>query len=157
MTAQEYLDSNIEELKNFIKIRNERMMQLDELFKKKGAKKETDVSEILKKGELSNEDLEDYYATSVLNNDTSVLSRKVCDFIHFNKALGVELDLKEINEINGFTAFIRDYKPYETNFILTPENQTKEANIELYKEGKEAFKKTMRNKGIMELINEGRN
>jgi len=157
MQAQEYLDKEVEKLKAFIKINTEKRAQLENIFKEKGAKEEKDVAEILKSGDMSDEDIETYHYASLMSNDVQTLSRKVADFINFNSLLGTELNTDRLTDINGFTEFLRDYMPYETNFLLTPENQTKETNPEMFKKHKEAFKKTILNKGLLDFINEARN
>lgn len=157
MQAQEYLESLVEKLKSFIKLRNESWLETEKLFKNKGAKTENDTLEIIRNGEMTDEEMDKYFYLTVIKNDTDILSKKVADFIHFSKVLEIELNLDSVSEITGFTELLRDYKPYETTFILTPENQTKEANTELFKKNSELFKKTLRQKGVMDLIDEARN
>lgn len=157
MQAQEYLEQEVEKLKSFVTLNNEKRRELETIFQKKGAKEEADVSTILKNGEMNDEEIEKYHYTSLLGNDVQILSKKIADFVHFNKVLGTELNLNTLSDISGFTVFLRDYNPYETSFILTPENQTKETNPEMFKKNRDAFKKTIRNKGILDFINEARN
>lgn len=157
MTNQEYLKEMLDTLKIFVNIRNEKMVQLDELFKSKGAKSEEDVNEILKKDLLTDDDLNKYHNTSMLSRDTNHLSQKICDFIYFNRIVGVELDLKDISDINGFAEFVKEYKPYQTAYVLTPENETREANPSQFNESRESFKKVIKNNNVLELINENRN
>lgn len=157
MTNQEYLKEMFDTLKAFIGIRNNKMLALDEIFKSKGAKNEEDVNDILKKGLLTEEELDEYHNTSMLARDTTHLSRKICDFVYFNRIVGVELDLNGIQDITGFAEFIKEYKPYETSYLLTPENETKEANPTRFDESRQAFKRVIKNNNVLEMINENRN
>lgn len=154
MEAQKYLNEAVERLKSFIKIRNERMMEVESVFKEKGAKEEADVKRLLQEAEMTDTEIDNYHEMSLLSNDVQTLSKKVADFIHFNKVLGTDLNLDSVNDIPGYAVFLRDYKPYETSYTLTPENKTKETNPELFKQHREAFKKALRNKSILDFMHE---
>ena len=52
---------------------------------------------------------------------------------------------------------MKDYVPYSTTFILTPENETKEVNLEQYNLNKSNFKKAISNQNILNFIDESRN
>ena len=157
MTAQEYLNELTEDLKNFMEVRNKSMLELDNIFKNKGAKNDQDVMEILKQDKLSEDELDKYYDISQIVTDTNILSRKICDFIQFNRIVNNELELEEVQKIPGFNAFLSDYLPYQTTFVVTPEKLTKETNTEEYNTNKAMFKKTIRNQTVISLINESRN
>ena len=157
MNSQEYFNESVDYLKTMIEIRNKQMMDFDKIFKDKGAKSHEDVLKIVKEGELSDEELDKYYNTSQLQLDVDVLSKKICDFIYFNRLIGIDIVIDNLQEIHGFTYFMKEYVPYKTTFILTPENTTKEANLEEYISGKEGFKKAIGNKNLMNFIDENRN
>lgn len=157
MTAQEYLDELTEDLKSFVEIRNDNMRELDGIFKEKGAKSEEDVVKILEQDLLSDSDLNKYYDISQLAADTNVICRKVCDFINFSRIMEAPLNLEKLQEVPGFNSFMADYKPYMTTFVINPEKLVKETNTEEYNNNKAMFKKTIKNKNVISLINENRN
>ena len=157
MDGQEYLNELIKDLKIYIDIRNKKMMSLDDLFKQKGAKSEQDVTKILKEGLLTDSDLDVYYGTSQLTADTDILCKKICDFLYFNNIIGNTINTDELHSVVGFTQFMKDYVPYSTTFILTPENETKEVNLEQYNLNKSNFKKAISNQNILNFIDESRN
>ncbi|MDR1019012.1 MAG: hypothetical protein LBM02_09980 [Lachnospiraceae bacterium] len=158
MTSQEYLNELTKDLKVYIDIRNNKMMSVDSLFKEKGAKSENDIAEILKSSQLDDSDIDLYYSTSQLAADTNTLCKKICDFLYFNNITKAgDLNIDELSTIPGFMYFMKEYKPYATTFILTPENKIKEANLEQYNIGKSKFKQVMSNDSIMSMINAERN
>lgn len=156
MQAQEYLKEQIELLKVFVNSRNKKMLELNSMFKEKGAIEEADIKNILEGNNMSDEDLNLYYSVSVMSNDVNIISKKIADLIYFSKILNIDLDIEGLSDINGFMSFLKDYTPYETTHILTPEKQTKEANTELFKKNRELFKKALGQKGVMDLIDEAR-
>lgn len=157
MNSQEYFDESVEYLKKMIEIRNQQMMDFDKIFRNKGAKSQEDVMRIVKEGKLSDDELDGYYNTSQLQVDVDILARKLCDFVYFNRLIGIEINIDSLNEIHEFVYFMKEYTPYKTTFILTPENTTKESNLEEYNNGKESFKKAIGNKNIINFIDENRN
>lgn len=157
MSSQEYLNELIKNLKVYIDIRNKKMMGLDELFKQKGAKNEDDITLILKEGLLTESDIDVYYETAQLTADTNVICKKICDFLYFSEIVGNSVNTDELHSVTGFTQFIKEYVPYSTTFILTPENEIKEANLEQYKLNKKNFGKAISNKNILNFIDESRN
>lgn len=157
MTAQEYLNELTEDLKNFIEVRNKSMLELDNIFKNKGAKSDKDVMEILQKEQLTEDELDKYYNISQIATDTNILCKKICDFVHFNRIVNTELELEGLQTVPGFNSFLADYLPYQTTFVVTPEKLVKETNTEEYNNNKAMFKKTIRNQNVISLINESRN
>lgn len=157
MNSQEYFNESVEYLKSMIEIHNRNMMDFDKMFRDKGAKSENDVLKIIEDGDLSDDELNQYYNISQLKIDVDILSKKICDFVYFSRIIGTELITDSLQEVNVLMYFMKEYIPYKTTFILTPENITKESNLEEYNKGKESFKKAIGNKNIINFINENRN
>ena len=75
---------------------------------------------------LSDERLTEFFKISQIINDNQILFNKIASYIDFCKKIEIDLDMSKLPDINGLTKFISNFSPFETDFIVTSDE-----NIEI--------------------------
>lgn len=124
MEAQDYLKESIKEAGIFLEATTKYRETFDSLFKE--AKNETDVYSLI--STFDDERMNQYFESSQIIVDSQLIFQKIASFVYFTKILGIELDLSELSTVNGLLEFVTNYRPFDTDYVVTPEGDLKEKN-----------------------------
>ena len=119
MEAQDYLKEIVNEAKIFMEKSTIYRNNFDELFKE--AKENDNFYSLINK--FDEEKKLDYFNSSRVIVDSQILFQKIASFIHFCKILGIELEVSEVSNVSGLLEFIKNYKPFDTEFVINPEEE----------------------------------
>lgn len=138
MTAQDYLETLIEDCKIYSEKSNEYKDIYAKLFPDLTG--EQDVKARIAK--MNDDELFEYFKSSQVMLDVQTIFTKLAAFVYFCKNTNVELDLENIGEVSGLANFVSNFVPFNTEYI-TSEGGLKEKNVKQFKSKFEEFKKSI--------------
>ena len=138
MTAQDYLETLIEDCKIYSEKSNEYKDIYAKLFPDLTG--EQDVKARIAK--MNDDELFEYFKSSQVMLDVQTVFTKLASFVYFCKNTNVELDLENIGEVSGLANFVSNFVPFNTEYI-TSEGGIKEKNVKQFKSKFEEFKKSI--------------
>lgn len=142
MSPQEYLIELVKESEVYVSEKQEAEKKLIVLFKDKG------LSEVT---EFGDDDFRTYFNCCQIIIDTKIIFQKIASYIAMCKILNLEIDLDIIENNQYLLRFVKEHKPFEVDFIVSPEGSLKEKNLKLSDQKFEMFKQNVNFKDIEDL------
>lgn len=146
MDAQNFFNEQLEIVDIYTSELSEIAKDFGQAMVDKNYKTEEEAENAIKNGELSENELDLYYKFGIISNDYKIQRSKLLDFVYFCNILNIEIDISNIKNTKGLLEFSKEYPPYKTFNIITPEKKIKVENLKYYNERKKEFIKVLLNK-----------
>ena len=146
MDAQNFFNEQLEIVDIYTSELSEIAKDFGQAMVDKNYKTEEEAENAIKNGELSENELDLYYKFGIISNDYKIQRSKLLDFVYFCNILNIEIDISNIKNTKGLLEFSKEYLPYKTFNIITPEKKIKVENLEYYNERKKDFIKILLSK-----------
>ena len=128
MDAQNFFNEQLEIVDIYTSELSEIAKDFGQVMINKNYKTEEEAENAIKNGELSENELDLYYNFGIISNDYKIQRSKLLDFIYFCNILNIEIDISNIKNTKGLLEFSKEYLPYKTFNIITPEKKIKRWN-----------------------------
>ena len=143
MEAQDYFKEQLEVVEIYTKELSDLGKEFGEIMLEKGYGTDEEVANGIKNGELTDSEMDLYYKFGITSVDYKAQRSKLLDFVYFCNVLGIKLDISDIKNTKGLLELSKEYIPYKTYNIITPEKKVKVENMDYYNNMKKEFIKNL--------------